>query len=104
MSDLRQAIPMIFERFDFEKVQRVMEFLNWTWANEGGVPSIASLKTTARDLLEDCVIDFEGQGRPKSGTSFSTGGFEAYIEYHERGKPRLHLLFYVDTASSTGAY
>ena len=104
MSKLRQAIPYIFERFDFEKVQKVMEFLEWRWADEMGVPSIVSLKTTARDLLEGCVDEFERLGCPAHGMSYATGGFEAQIECYENSEPRLQLLFYVDTASSTGQY
>ena len=49
------------ENFDFMKVHKVMEFLEWEWAGEG-VPTLVSLEREAQSLLkrttEYCVNDF----------------------------------------------
>jgi hypothetical protein len=59
--------------FDFERVQKVMEFLDWRWTIEdyGRVlPTIDRLKMTARQYLYECWNEEK---------SFSTGGF--YYRY-----------------------
>jgi hypothetical protein len=104
MPSLHAAIPFAIDRFDFEKVQKVMEFLGWTWSGNGKSPTIDELKGTAFYLLSGCVHEFETRGRPKEGMLYATGGFQARVECFEKSDPRLELLFYVDTASSTGEY
>jgi len=100
---LHSAIPILLERFNFEKVRSVMQLLNWTWTN-GSVPTILDLQETAEYLLSGCVAEFDRRGQPKSGMVFATGGFQATVETFETGEPRLQLLFYVDCTSSTGEY
>jgi len=45
------AIEEIMDNFDFEKVHKVMTYLNWEWHHEG-VPEISKLKRTAREDLK----------------------------------------------------
>jgi len=63
----------IMERFDFQKVRSVMEFLNWTWAGTG-IPSTAELKRTARHVLFEAIAEYERKGYPDTGMDCSTGG------------------------------
>jgi hypothetical protein len=63
-------ITEIMDQFDFDKVQRVMDFLNWGWAShdfrfELKVPSVARIQSVARELLEMAAT---------KRTSCSTGG------------------------------
>ena len=101
---LYAAIPIVMDRFDFEKVQKVMEFLNWTWTGMGEVPTIAELEETALYLLTGCVREFELKGSPLSGMLYATGGFQARVKCFERSEPRLELTFYVDSHSSNGEF
>lgn len=92
---LFNKIPEIIDRFDFDKVDKVMTFLNWTWA-AGSVPTIDELKATAYVCLDTAVLEYEKMGRPARGMNVSTGGFEATINVFESGTEELQLLFYVD--------
>jgi hypothetical protein len=67
------AIENILDEFDFQRVQRVMEALEWHWAtSEDGLPSIVELRRKARGLLED-VYRYEDSACNTMGC----GGFEA---------------------------
>ena len=72
----KKAIKKILKNFDFGKVHRVMESLNWTWVDskDGGVPTIEELKAQAKDLLTKVT---EGEF-----SIISCGGFEA--EYRDK--------------------
>ncbi len=41
------------ENFDWEKVHKVMVFLDWGWRFEG-VPSAKELKEASKELLQEC--------------------------------------------------
>ena len=89
------------DRFKFDHVQRTMELLNWTWAGVGA-PTIDDLKRTAHRMLDSCVNMFIEKGRPKTGMLWATGGFQAMVHVYEGGREELQLVFYVDSASSSG--
>jgi len=71
--ETQDAIDNIMDNFDFEKVHRVMEYLDWKWAGiDGyGVPNIYELRKRARMLIKEAVKDLE---RDKE-CNISTGGF-----------------------------
>lgn len=58
-------------QFDFEKVHRVMESLNWEWVSTAGrkVPSVETIKEEAKRLLLSVYTDERG--------SISCGGLMA---------------------------
>lgn len=99
---LHDAVPIILNRFDFDKVQKVMTFLNWRWQGAAQSPTEMELIDCARDLLHTCVALFEKQGCPVHGMFTATGGFEAVIHTFAKGPPKLELLFYVDSSSHGG--
>lgn len=77
----KKAIKKILKNFDFGKVHRVMENLNWTWGStDYTVPTIEDLKSQAKDLLKKVT---EGDYKV-----ISSGGFEA-----EYGNEVLTLKF-----------
>lgn len=50
------AADEIMMNFDFEKVNRVMEFLNWRWYGaKNGVPTVDEIKTEVRDHLDELI-------------------------------------------------
>lgn len=67
-------IDEILDEFDFEKVHRVMQALDWKWHNTDGVPSIADLRRMARSLLNQVV-------ESKGIHSVGSGGFTAYMHH-----------------------
>jgi len=87
-----QAIEDLLDKFDFNKVQKAMQVLDWKWASaENGVPTIYELRKTARGILKDAY---------ETGvTEVSIGGFSAKYDGSDREK-WLYLEFTL-TQSST---
>lgn len=48
---INEAIGQIMQNFDFDKVHRVMEFLDWKLANQDEVPTVSNLRDIASELL-----------------------------------------------------
>ena len=87
--DVDEHINTIIKEFDFEKVHKVMTFLNWTWAfSTGGAPSIRELKRESRKLLK------EAAGLTNVGF-VSTGGLLAFRWYDS-----LQLIFQLEDYDS----
>ena len=89
-----QLIDEIVENFNWDKVYRTMEALNWTWVDsEGETPSIGKLITTATRLLRDA---YDGAEKEQYTYLAGTGGFEAVcFADGEDGMYRLELRFVV---------
>ena len=53
----QQLIDEILDQFDFQKVKKVMDAVDWKWAigKESHVPDIPELRKKARELLWDLV-------------------------------------------------
>ena len=81
----QKMIDECLDYLDFEKVQKVMTFLDWKWGNihiTGGaeVPSIPEMRKSARRYLKMAI---EGSfGHPQYMTG--SGGFMA-TAYRDRG-------------------
>lgn len=75
----------IMRDFNFKRVLRTMKALNWKWAKNKSVPSMADLKETALMLLNDCM-------KPDC-IGMATGGF-----YATRTNGLLRLSFCVADA------
>jgi len=79
MKSNEEKIEEILENFNFEKVHKVMTFLNWTWSGEK-VPTSYHLRDEARRLLNEIIK------RPEP--YIETGGFRA-----EKDGKTLRLIF-----------
>lgn len=77
----------VMREFDFEKVQKAMKALNWTYIDTSE-PSIAELKNTARTLWEG-IEDWNKD----EYTSTMSGGFLWVKRY---GGAPLELYFVVE--------
>jgi hypothetical protein len=65
----QELIDEIMDYFDFDKVAKVMTFLEWKWVSaEDGIPSVGEIRQSARRLLKDAI---------KNKTTFGTGGLRA---------------------------
>lgn len=83
---MKELKKEVLDNFDFEKVHRVMEFLNWTWSTKKKkekIPSIKKMKKHAERLIEDAIKGLKKHGADQY--SIATGGFEAYAFYGEEG-------------------
>jgi len=90
---IQEQIDEIMDSFDFEKVNKIMEAIDWEW-NEEGVPDIYSLRTAARKHLKEAA-EFKGAS--------SSGGFTAnYTE--SKSWVRLELYFGLDSFTDGTEY
>lgn len=85
-----KKVKKIMKHFDFKKVHKVMELLDWKWKTEEGleVPSVKQLKKHAKKQLENVVDNYK---KKHEDLYISSGGFETRIEYGE-----LYLRFIVE--------
>lgn len=92
-STLSEQFDAIMERFDFGRVLKTMEALNWTWVT-CDVITEAELRKTAMYLMDCSIRAYKEKGE---WTYTATGGFAARIDDYSSG-PRLTLQFYVESA------
>ena len=78
--------------YDFERVHKAMEALNWEWCSSNGVPSVDELKEHAVNLLIGC---FQQSEKNKEDCIMATGGFEASSYYKEDGEIDFELKFVI---------
>ena len=84
----QDAIDGIMDYFNFEKVLKVMELLEWEWQDaEEGIPTVPELRQQARRLLKMSL---------KEKTNTSTGGFHVMYESSEDGGEFIQLMFAVE--------
>ena len=78
--------------FDFEKVHKVMAFLDWTWIGSGKEPpTIERMKMTVRELFDEIYTDVNRDKRDHS--IISTGGFQiTYTEFNSYGVYELEFV------------
>lgn len=91
----QEDIDYILDNFNFERVKKVMDILDWEWYDaEEGVPSIIELRTCARRLLKEVL----SKGiKTKKDTQISTGGFRA--SYYKE-EDLLELEFIVENVDN----
>lgn len=98
MTNFNAAATDIMNRFNFNRVYKTMQALDWRWAtSHNQPPSIQELKSTAQMLLDGCMQAWQEQGEPQSGMFYATGGFEARITCYSQGEPQLSLTFSVES-------
>lgn len=86
---LEAQIQEIIECFEFEKIHKVMTFLNWQWRDEG-VPSLEKIKQYAEAQLRECIKNSQTN---HTESYVSCGGFTSTYCPKEKF---LHLNFALD--------
>lgn len=76
---------------NFEKIEQVMNFLDWGWGKDLSVPSIDEMKDTCDELFMVVLQDHVKEGKRSSA---STGGFK--VEVWENS---VSIEFVLDEAS-----
>ena len=89
----------VLAQFDFEKVKKVMEAINWHWAGYEGAPAIRDLKESAESRMYDAIeqaIDPNNEEHHDIGWISNSGGFKAMAWKNEDGTlARVQLEFVV---------
>lgn len=87
-----QDVEPLMSEFDFEKVQRVMEMIDWKWSHPepAHVPSV--------DELKECVRKLWAQVVESKGGSSRTGGFEVYCyePSEDEGSGESGIIFWLE--------
>jgi hypothetical protein len=93
----QDMIDSVLDDFDFEKIQKMMRAVNWTYAipNEvpNEVPDVPVLRKTARTLLRGAVKEFVPLMDSQGSFGVSSGGFEATAFCDEDGEHGVMLKF-----------
>lgn len=71
-------IDDIMENYNFQKVQDVMIFLNWSWFGADESPSINELKDKAREHLTSA---YDLSEQHQDNVAIANGGFHALARY-----------------------
>jgi len=72
--DIHAQIDEIMDYFNFARVRKTMEALDWIWSSaENGVPSETEIRIVARRLLREVILG--------KYSFVSTGGLTASIEH-----------------------
>jgi hypothetical protein len=81
------SIDRLLDRFPFDRVAAVMELLDWKWGTGDArhKPTIAEMRSTARQLLENVQKD--------NVIESGMGGFVATYYVDEGIQPTLQLRF-----------
>jgi len=98
---LQALIDEVIDSFDFEKVQKVMEFVDWKWIDHEGeltVPSVPRLKGSARRSLKLAYDSWKKHGYDYSVAG--TGGFEAQYWGYEKEGSLFTLRFVLEQAEA----
>ena len=65
----------IIKKFNFNRVYKCMNGMNWEWGSSKGVPTIIEIKKSAKSLLISAIEHI----RKKESVRIGTGGFQ--VEY-----------------------
>lgn len=93
---IKRLISDVMENFDFEKVQRTMNFLDWKWYIGNGaktVPSVWRLMKKAEYLLNQCAEKYGEQEFYQCGS----GGLTASLDGNN-----ISLLFILEEMTACG--
>lgn len=103
----------IMDEFDFEKVKRTMDKLDWKWAflkrfdpkdgfkekTGSYVPTLDEIKQAAANLLWDLATDPDPEI-----TIHATGGFRAERDFSDPENPWMRLSFEVTDWDAAASY
>jgi hypothetical protein len=77
----------VLDHFNFEKCHKVMEFLDWKWAQSNGcVPSIGEMRQFARELIRDAYRNMTQQETITKECTIECGGFVVRVEQEYPGQ------------------
>lgn len=75
-----KAVEDILENLDFDKIHKVMTFLDWKWFDSEEVPTIGKICTTVQKNLSKTIDEAVEKGENRTT---KTGGFAYYVDLNE---------------------
>lgn len=98
-------IEDFLDDYDFNRVHKVMELLDWKWVNAESlimtVPRLGELRKSARDLLTRASFNVIHSPGIDASSSIASGGFHARAERYgddeDEGKIYFKLTFEIST-------
>jgi len=88
---VKSKIDNCIKNFDFEKVCRVMNFLNWTWREAEDSPSIGELVLYVQRHLTDC-FDRLDLNKEEDKYTIDCGGFKI-LAFREKDEIDFEIYF-----------
>jgi len=99
---VKRVLDNVFDNFDFERVKKTMDALDWKWDNltryvpldgfkekkDSYVPTLDEIKEEAARLMWDCANDPEN-------AVIATGGFRVEKDFSDPNDPWMRLSFEV---------
>lgn len=83
-------IDNIMDNFDFNRVAKCMEVLEWKWCDVEGIPTEPDIRKSARKLLNNIKEEFTS-----NRYSIAAGGFVVTAWYNKGKLDDMELLFYI---------
>lgn len=107
IESLKEMRDNIMQEFDFEKIHRVMEALEWGWAVSGDfttrVPETSEIRREAKRLMDEVIKQYAETGETWCGVA--TGGFDVELMVNkDDGLPDLTLRFVVEEWNEGGEF
>ena len=83
---VEKVLNKVFDNFDFERVKKVMDVLNWSWVSF--IPTLNEIKEQAANLMWDfATTDVD---------VISTGGFRVEKDFSDPSSLWMRLTFEVE--------
>ena len=102
-----RMMDAVIDEFDFEKVHRAMEALDWIWmtTRDDGfeLPSVSRLKATARELMRSAYRCWNKFGY-SYGEAASGGLMATFVQADEEGDATFNLSFVIEEQRSYDYY
>ena len=90
----QKEIDEVIKEFNFEKVHKTMQVLDWKWYHPGEdgtkVPTFNEIKTRAKTLLQEAA---ESAVLTKDEYVIGTGGFRAEAKYYPKQEGKKSFLW-----------
>lgn len=83
------------DEFDFDRVQLVMQHLDWKYADSSDVPTKQDLRRNARKYLQEVIKGVLERNNVGDEYITSTGGFRYEAKLYEDGFVWLRMAFEV---------
>lgn len=90
----QKEVDKLLEEFDFERVHKTMQTLDWKWYHPGEdgtkVPSLDEIKKRARQVIQEAA---ESAAMSKGEYVIGTGGFHGEAKYYPKEEGKKSFLW-----------
>lgn len=97
---INEAIGQIMHNFDFEKVHKVMECLDYKLSMENRIPTLPELRTVASELLYDAAENECSETACGFVVDINKNNFLIFDAINQKYQCNLKLSFVVESSNS----